>query len=127
MLGGGRVGSLWLPDRDPQQDQKPLGWPCRSQCSVRPEGVDSPPTGRWIFGLASGAASLGTGPSSAVWPAEECTGIPAGGPAVTTACTVEGEAASLPPGYLTSLLVAVPIAGRGSQQAEGFERARLEP
>lgn len=49
--------------------------------------------------------------------------MPAGGPAVITACNVEGEAASLPPGYLTSLLVAVPIAGWGSQQAEMVTQA----
>lgn len=43
--------------------------------------------------------------------------MPAGGPDVITACNVEGETSSLPPGYLTSLLVAVPIAG--SRFSEG--------
>lgn len=43
--------------------------------------------------------------------------MPAGGPDVITACNVKGETSSLPPGYLTSLLVAVPIAG--SRFSEG--------
>lgn len=37
--------------------------------------------------------------------------MPAGGPDAITACSVKGETSSLPPGYLTPLLVAVPIAG----------------
>lgn len=37
--------------------------------------------------------------------------MPAGGPDIIAACSVKGETASLPPGYLTPLLVAVPIAG----------------
>lgn len=53
--------------------------------------------------------------------------MPAGGPAVLTAHTVEGEAASLPPGYLTSLLAAVPTAGRGSAGRAGPAGAGLEP
>lgn len=54
----------------------------------------------------------GPGLGSAAWPAEARTGMPAGVPAVIPARSVEGEAASLPPGYLTPLPVAVPIAGR---------------
>lgn len=37
--------------------------------------------------------------------------MPAGGPDIIAACSVKGETASLPSGYLTPLLVAVPIAG----------------
>ena len=49
------------------------------------------------------------------------TGMPAGGPHGITACSVKGETSSLPPGYLTPLLVAVPIAG--SRFSETFQQA----
>lgn len=123
MLGSnvGTMSPLWLLDRDPPQDQKPFGWRCRSHCSVSLEGSNSHPTLSWIF-LAlflhrvfwywtelCGLACWG-------W-----TGMPAGGPDGITARSVKGETSSLPSGYLTPLLVAVPIAG--SRFSETFQQA----
>ena len=45
--------------------------------------------------------------------------MPAGGPDGIAASSVEGEASSLPPGYLTPLLVAVPIAGSRFSEGTG--------
>lgn len=44
--------------------------------------------------------------------------MPVGGPEIIAACSEKGETSSLPPGYLTPLLVAVPIAG--SRFSEGI-------
>lgn len=49
--------------------------------------------------------------------------MPAGGPDVITACNVKGETSSLPPGYLTSLLVAVPIAGSRFSEGRDVQKA----
>lgn len=44
--------------------------------------------------------------------------MPMGGPEIIAARSEKGETSSLPPGYLTPLLVAVPIAG--SRFSEGI-------
>lgn len=62
-----------------------------------------------------------------VAPAEEWTGTPAGGPDVTAARSGEAETSSSPPGYLTPLLAAVPIAGsRFTEDAEVQTSAWVE-